>query len=52
MASMQQPLLDAAGGRRSKNRGVRFLADPPTVEEIVAVMRAAGNGLTAPGCRR
>ena len=57
MSSMQQPLLDAAGHRRSpatmpgyhrgrppKNKGVRFPADPPTVEEIVAVMRATGDG--------
>jgi site-specific recombinase XerD len=48
-------LLDAAGRRRSpatipgylcgrfpKNRGMRYPADPPRVEEIVAVMRAAG----------
>jgi hypothetical protein len=45
-------LLDAPGGRRSpaampghnagrppRNKGVRYPADPPTVEEIVAVMR-------------
>ena len=50
-------LLDAAGHRRSpvtmpgyhqgrppKNKGLRFPADPPTVEEIVAVMSATGNG--------
>ena len=57
MSSMHQPLLDAAGHRRSpatmpgyhrgrppKNKGLSFPADPPTVEEIVAVMRAAGDG--------
>ena len=51
-------LLDAAGHRRSpvtmpgyhegrppKNKGLRFPADPPTVEEIVAVMSATGNGV-------
>ena len=51
-------LLDAAGHRRSpvtmpryhqgrppKNKGLRFPADPPTVEAIVAVMRATGNGV-------
>src|SRR5918995_636610 len=45
-------VLDAAGRRRSpttlpgyhagrppRNKGVRYQADPPTVEEIVAVMR-------------
>src|SRR5512142_1082254 len=45
-------LLDATGRRRSpaampghnagrppRNKGVRYPADPPTVEEIVAVMR-------------
>jgi integrase len=52
---MTELLLDAAGRRRSpatlpgfhagrppRNKGVRYPADPPTVEEIVAVMRAAG----------
>jgi site-specific recombinase XerD len=50
-----QPLLDAAGRRRSpaatpgfrtgiapRNKGQRYPADPPTVDEIVAVMRQAG----------
>src|SRR4051812_3932094 len=50
------PLLDAAGRRRSpatvpgfhcgrapRNKGQRDPADPPTVEEIVAVMRCAGD---------
>src|SRR5215207_7895320 len=49
-------LLDAAGRRRSPvtmpgyhagrapgNKGLRYPADPPTVEEIVAVMRTAGD---------
>lgn len=49
-------VLDAAGRRRSpatlpgyhagrapRNKGVRYPADPPTVEEIVAVMREAGD---------
>jgi integrase len=52
---MQSVLYDAAGRRRSpvtmpgfhegrapKNKGHRYPADPPTVEEIIAVMRAAG----------
>jgi hypothetical protein len=52
---MTELLLDAAGRRRSpatmpgfhagrppRNKGHRYPADPPTVEEIVAVMRAAG----------
>ena len=47
-------VLDAAGRRRSpatlpgyhtgrppRNKGMRYPADPPTVEEIVAVMRHA-----------
>jgi integrase len=51
-------VLDAAGRRRSPatmpgfhaghapgNKGLRYPADPPTVEEIVAVMRTAGDGL-------
>jgi site-specific recombinase XerD len=50
-------LMDAAGRPRSpatfpgfragcppRNKGLRFPADPPRVEEIIAVMRAAGNG--------
>ena len=49
-------LLDAAGRRRSpatlpgfhtgkaqRNKGQRYPADPPTVDEIVAVMRQAGD---------
>ena len=52
---MSTVLLDAAGRRRSpatmpgfhsgrppRNKGRRYLADPPKVEEIVAVMRQAG----------
>src|SRR5919107_644824 len=48
--------LDAAGRRRSpatlpgyhagrppRNKGVRYPADPPTVDEIVAVMRHTGD---------
>src|ERR687886_165112 len=54
--------FDAAGRRRSpatmpgyhcgrppRNKGRRYPADPPTVEEIVAVMRAAGD--QRHGCR-
>ena len=29
-------------GRSPRNKGLRYPADPPRVEEIVAVMRAAG----------
>jgi integrase len=52
------PVLDAAGRRRSpatmpgfhaghppRNKGLRYPADPPTVEEIVPVMRIAGDGV-------
>src|SRR5215207_120314 len=55
---MSELLLDAAGRRRSpatlpefhagrppRNKGIRYPADPPTIEEIVAVMRAAGDGV-------
>jgi hypothetical protein len=31
-------------GRPPRNKGLRYPADPPTVEEIVAVMRIAGDG--------
>jgi site-specific recombinase XerC len=50
-------VLDAAGRRRSpatmpgylcgrppNNKGMRYPADPPRTEEIIAVMRAAGAG--------
>ncbi len=59
---MQSLLLDAAGHRRSpatipgyhhgrapRNKGLCYPADPPTIEEIVAVMRAAGD--SADGAR-
>jgi hypothetical protein len=61
MSALQ--LLDAAGRRRSsatlpgfhagrppRNKGFRYPPDPPRVEEIVAVMRKAGesdHGLAA-----
>lgn len=32
-------------GRPPRNKGRRYPADPPTIEEIVAVIRHAGNGL-------
>jgi site-specific recombinase XerD len=54
---MSELQLDRAGRRRSPaavpgfhagrapaNKGLRYLADPPKVEEIIAVMRAAGDG--------
>ena len=60
--------LDAAGHRRSpatmpgyhqgrapRNKGMHYPADPPTIEEIVAVMRVAGekgDGLAPPGADR
>src|ERR671916_1191697 len=59
---MSELRLDRAGRRRSPatmpgfhagqapgNQGLRYPADPPKVEEIIAVMRAAGDG--AHGCR-
>ncbi|MGZ6589521.1 MAG: tyrosine-type recombinase/integrase [Solirubrobacteraceae bacterium] len=55
--SCVQPLVDVAGRRRSpatmpgfhagrapRNKGQRYPADPPTVDEIVAVMRTACHG--------
>jgi len=42
--------VTAAGfntGRPPRNKGRRYPADPPTVEEIVAVMRQAGDGAHA-----
>ncbi|MCA1695261.1 MAG: site-specific integrase [Actinobacteria bacterium] len=53
---MQPVMLDAAGHRRSpatipgyhrgrppRNKGRRYPADPPTIEEVVAVMRCCGD---------
>jgi integrase len=53
---MHSTMLDAAGHRRApvtmpgyhrgrppRNKGEQYPADPPTVEEIVAVMRAVGD---------
>jgi hypothetical protein len=53
---MPELLLDAPGRRRSpatmpgfhagrapRKKGVRYHADPPTVEEIFAMMRTAGD---------
>jgi site-specific recombinase XerD len=53
---MELVLLDAAGRRRSpatmpgfhtgrppRNKGLRYPPDPPSVEEIIAVMRTAGD---------
>src|SRR5437764_4442960 len=53
---MESVLLDAAGhrrppatmpgyhrGRPPRNKGEEYPADPPTVEEVVAVMRAVGD---------
>ena len=55
---MSELLLDAAGRRRSpatlpdfhdgrppRNKGIRYPADPPKIEEIVTVMRSAGDGV-------
>src|ERR1700753_862821 len=55
---MSVELLDAAGRRRSpatmpgyrrgcipRNKGRRYPADPPRVEEIIAVMRTAGESV-------
>jgi len=36
-------LPDRHQGRPPRNKGLRYPADPPTVEEIIAVMRAAGD---------
>jgi hypothetical protein len=53
---MSEFLLDRAGRRRSpatirgfhtgrppRNKALRYPADPPKVEEIIAVMRTAGD---------
>jgi site-specific recombinase XerD len=55
---MESMLLDRSGRRRSPattstfhqgvppgNKGLRYPPDPPTVDEVIAVMRAAGTGV-------
>jgi len=62
---MSELLLDAAGRRRSpatlpqfhagrppRNKGMRYPADPPTIEEIVTVMRRAGDRAPRPPAAR
>jgi hypothetical protein len=39
-------------GRPPRNKGMRYPADPPTVDEIVAVMRHTGENRPAGGCER
>jgi hypothetical protein len=59
------PLLDCAGRRRSPatlssfhqgrtphNKGLHYPPDPPSVEEIIAVMRDCGRRRRACGCAR
>src|SRR5947207_15647780 len=56
--TMESVPIDAAGhprspatmpghheGRPPRNKGLRYPADPPTVEEIVSVMRTAGDSI-------
>jgi hypothetical protein len=55
--AMSELLLDAGrrrspatlpqfhAGRTPRNKGMRYPADPPTIEEIVAVMRRAGDSV-------
>ena len=40
-------LPDFHQGRSPRNKGLRYPADPPAVEEIIAVMRAAGDDAEA-----
>jgi hypothetical protein len=39
-------------GRPPRSKGLRYPADPPTVEDIIAVMRQTPTIATAPGCGR
>ena len=60
---MSELLLDRAGRRRSpatmpgfhagrppRNKGLRYPADPPQVEEIIAVCASPVTAITAAGC--
>jgi integrase len=44
-AVRRRPCPDFHAGRPPRNKGLRYPADPPTVEEIVAVMLTAGDRL-------
>ena len=43
--SLTATLPDFHAGRPPRNKGMRYPADPPTIEEIVTVMRHAGDGV-------
>jgi site-specific recombinase XerD len=43
VAGARRRPCQVGGGRSPRNKGQRFAADPPTVKEIVAVMRCAGD---------
>ena len=43
-ADRRRRCRDFTPGRPPRNKGLRYPADPPKVEEIIAVMRAAGDG--------
>jgi hypothetical protein len=45
----RQPCLASTAGRPPRNKGLRYPADRPKIEEIVAVMRAAGDRDTVGG---
>jgi hypothetical protein len=45
-------LCDFHRGRPPRNKGLQYPADPPTVEEIVAVMATPEIGRTACGRER
>ena len=60
---MPERMLDAAGRRRSpatlpefhagrppRNKGMRYPADPPTIEEILRSCAAPATACTAAGC--
>jgi hypothetical protein len=46
--SLTATLPGYLAGRRPRTKGLRCPPDPPTVEEIVAVMLQPGQGATAP----
>jgi integrase len=43
IAAPRRPYPDTHRGRPPRNKGEQYPADPPTVEEIVAVMRSVGD---------
>jgi len=45
-------LPDYLDGRSPRQKGLRYRPDPPTLQEIVAIMRQGGDGVHGAACER